>query len=287
MAEHQAQLDWERRFSRPVAAAAIASAFAGIAAQVASAGAQARTGGQRANLIKLDANTGAAVAGVVLYALSVLLVAVVLLYLLRAVKYRRQEANIPAVGPLIMLAPLLVAVGSILIQLDVNDIAKEFTDSGPQTERRADRLLEDRTAAPAFMGLAGNIALGFGFVVTCLNAMRSGLLTRFMGIIGVIVGALYVLPIPGAGMIVQTFWLGAMAAILFNVWPGGRGEAWETGEAGIWLSAAEQRRNEMRAEREREQGGAPAVEPPPEEPEAPEERSDHPVSKKRRKKRRR
>ena len=60
------------------------------------------------------------------------------------------------------------------------------------------------------IGIA-SLALGMGWVVICLNAMRIGLLTRFMGVLGVICGALIVLPILSPLPIVQTFWLGAMA----------------------------------------------------------------------------
>ena len=60
-----------------------------------------------------------------------------------------------------------------------------------------------------------------GWVVICLNAMRIGLLTRFMGVLGVICGALIVLPILSPLPIVQTFWLGAMAVLLAKRWPNG------------------------------------------------------------------
>ena len=63
------------------------------------------------------------------------------------------------------------------------------------------------------IGLA-SLALGLGWVVICLNAMRVGLLTRFMGVLGIICGALIVLPILSPLPIVQTFWLGAMALLL-------------------------------------------------------------------------
>ena len=70
-----------------------------------------------------------------------------------------------------------------------------------------------------------------GWVVICLNAMRIGLLTRFMGVLGVICGALIVLPILSPLPIVQTFWLGAMAVLLAKRWPNGVPPAWTTGEA--------------------------------------------------------
>jgi hypothetical protein len=291
-AHREAQLDWERRMSRPAAAAAFAALVLGFAFQVLSASTVARTGGQRADLIKLDQNAGQLLAATVLQALSVFLVAAVLLYLLRAARFRRTEGVMPAVGPLVMLAPFLIAAGSILSTLEIVDIARDFTDSGPRTERRADALVEDRGAAPVFVTFAGNIALGFGFVVVSLSAMRVGLTTRFLGIIGVIVGALYVIPLLGGPIIIQIFWLGAIGAVFLGFWPGGRGEAWETGEPTPWPSAAELRRHAIREERERAEAGeqprpAPQAagesEAAPGKPEAPR----HPASKKRRKKRRR
>jgi hypothetical protein len=111
--------------------------------------------------------------------------------------------------------------------------------------------------------------------------MRVGLMTRFIGIIGIIVGVLYVLPIFAGPLIVQIFWLGALAALFLGRWPGGRGEAWETGEPAVWLSASEQRRQALRDERLEEDQGP---EPQPQLAEDPESRP-HPVSKKRRRKR--
>ena len=97
-----------------------------------------------------------------------------------------------------------------------------------------------------------------GWVVICLNAMRIGLLTRFMGVLGVICGALIVLPILSPLPIVQTFWLGAMAVLLAKRWPNGVPPAWTTGEAAPWPSQAEAR-EKRRAEMQRRRGGAPGA----------------------------
>jgi hypothetical protein len=282
--QHDAQLEWERRFGRLAAAAAIASLVLGLAAQVLSATIASTQEGQRAGLLKLDENADQALAAAILQALSVIFLAAVLFYLLRCARYRRGEAITPAVGPLVLLGPLLYAVGGIITQLDVIDIADRFAASGERTERRADDLLEARSTVPVFIGFAGNIALGFALVMINLNAMRTGLMTRFIGILGIIVGALYVLPLFAGPLIIQIFWLGALAAIFLGRWPGGRGEAWETGEAGQWLSAAELRRQALREERLDEE---PEPVPEPEsEPEPEPEAAPHPVSKKRRKRRR-
>jgi hypothetical protein len=265
--QHDAQLEWERRNGRLAAAACFTSVALTVAAQILSASAATEREGERAALLTLDEHSGEVVAGTVVQTLSAFLLAAVLLYLLRCTRYRRSEAVTPAVGPLVMLAPFLVGVGGVLSQLDVIDIAREFADEGGLTERRADRLLEERSAVPVFIGYAGNIALGFGLVVISLNAMRAGLLTRFLGILGIIVGALYVIPLFTGPLIVQIFWLGALGAIFLGYWPGGRGEAWETGTAVHWPSAAERRREALGAAAAAEAEREP--EPQPEGPERP------------------
>jgi hypothetical protein len=57
-----------------------------------------------------------------------------------------------------------------------------------------------------------------------------------MGIMGVLLGGLFVLPLI-ASPIIQLFWLIALGALFINRWPGGRGPAWETGEEIPWPSA--------------------------------------------------
>lgn len=86
----------------------------------------------------------------------------------------------------------------------------------------------------------GAFAAGFAFVLLGLNAMRAGLLTRFMGVLAMIVGVTFILPIDQQGVI-RAFWLGALGFLLALKWPGGAPKAWLTGEAEPWPSAAEQR----------------------------------------------
>jgi hypothetical protein len=113
-----------------------------------------------------------------------------------------------------------------------------------------------------------------------------GLLTPFMGILGAIAGALIVFQLPGISAIVQAFWLAALGLIIVGRWPGGRGPAWETGEAQPWPTARE-RQAQLRGE-------LPPAEPPPADPSPdaapgtadPEPVPDRPPSRKRRRKRR-
>jgi hypothetical protein len=117
-----------------------------------------------------------------------------------------------------------------------------------------------------------------------------GLLTTFMGILGAISGALIVFQFAGVSAIVQAFWLGALGVLFLGRWPGGRGPAWESGEAEPWPTVA-QRRAELApppppqaepdraAEPDQAAGQERAAEPEP----VPE----RPASRKRRKKKRR
>ena len=80
----------------------------------------------------------------------------------------------------------------------------------------------------------------FAFVLVSINAMRVGLLTRFMGALGVIVGAVFVIPI-GSSFIIQGFWMVAVGFMLIGRFPGGRPPAWDTGHAEPWPTQQELR----------------------------------------------
>jgi hypothetical protein len=116
-------------------------------------------------------------------------------------------------------------------------------------------------------------------VLISINAMRVGLLTRFMGILGVIVGVLFVIPIGSQLPIVQCFWLISVGLLFLARWPGGVPPAWDTGRAEPWPSQQELR--------EARQGAGPAPAPGTDDdaPEAP-AGVPHPSSKKRKRKRR-
>ena len=51
--------------------------------------------------------------------------------------------------------------------------------------------------------------------------MRVGLLTRFMGVLGIIVGVLFIIPLGSSLPIVQAFWLCALGALFLGRWPRG------------------------------------------------------------------
>lgn len=254
------QLEWESRWAKPVAATAFLSVGFTVAASlyVSSSIDSTPTADNTRELLRIvDANGGVFTTGAVLSGIGGLLLGVVLWYLFNATKARRPELQKAALV-LAIVGPILLAVAGILVQLNLVDRAGEFLASGPQTEARADDLVADRPALIQSLGLSGALALAFATIMISQNAMRVGLLTKFLGILGIVVGALYVLGMlfPLGTDVIRLFWLIAVGLVILGWWPGGRGPTWETGVPEEWLSAA-QRRAVERAEAEQAAAAAP------------------------------
>jgi hypothetical protein len=123
-----------------------------------------------------------------------------------------------------------------------------------------------------------------------INAMRAGLLSRVMGILGVVIGVLFVL-FQGAGLFAGP-WLVALGSLFLNRWPNGRGPAWETVEAIPWPSATAapaRRDGNTKPDAAEPDAAEPDAEPEPDDSAEPTRRvvAPHPASKKRRKRKRR
>jgi hypothetical protein len=184
---------------------------------------------------------------------------------------------------------VLGAIATVLFTIGTSSEIANFLD-GPRTVDRAQDIGDSSVLVTAqLIGIPGtqaiglaSLALGLGWVVICLNAMRVGLLTRFMGVLGIICGALIVLPILSPLPIVQTFWLGAMALLLAGRWPNGLPPAWVTGEAQPWPT--QQQARDARAARSR--GAEPEPEPDPEPTARSADGRAHPSSRKKKRKRR-
>ena len=268
------QLEWEARLGPLAAVAAFLAAALGVGSavvQIALVGAPPDQ--EREGLISFDEHQSEFFVSFGLQALSYVMLAAALFYLLRATTHRRPEVPKFAAG-LLLLAPLLIAAGGLLKQLELNDIADQFL-AGKRSEARADALLDDRNVVGDAIALGGALCVALSLVLVSLNAMRAGLLSRFMGVLGIIAGGLLVLPLlPGAQSPIQIFWVIALGMLFLDRWPGGRGPAWEAGESVPWPSAADLR------------GEGPEQPAEPEEPEEPEE-PVRPASRKRKRKKRR
>jgi hypothetical protein len=255
-------LEAEARERTRVAIAAVAAALLMLAAAVTGILAQqdAPDNLPGALLYRNDHSTGVLLSAVC-SGLSSLALAYVLDFLLRATRARSAGAIPSWVRPLPWIGgiglAILVVAGQIVLVTKVSHFASE----GTQTYREAKDLLEGgdyRTLT--YLTIVPQLAFAFGLVMISLGAMRVGLLTRFLGYLGVISAALFVfalLPLP----IVQIYWAGMIAIVLWPTFSGPREPpAWRTTEAVPWPSAQELREQRVRAAEARRGGDDRALE---------------------------
>ncbi len=172
-----------------------------------------------------------------------------LTYLFRAARARNPQIG-RAVGWSIAAALAMYPAGRLLGEMG-SWLA--FADFATAQERTADAARGLRSEGVAAAGLIletfGGFALALAFVLVSLNAMKVGLLTRFMGILGVVVGALVVLELDQPQFVRWT-WLIFLGLLVAGRYPGGAPPAWETGRAEPWPTQQElrERRDALRAE---------------------------------------
>jgi len=293
------QLAWEARLRRPAAYAAIAAAVLGLVSFVVTRAIfedRPGIGSTPDAFLSINESPGTLIGGTVVGAVATLLLVFVFFFLFRATIHR--TPTIPRwFVYLIFAGPPLYAIAQVIGAFDQVDVAEQFVDRaysfedadpketpnltecpairGELGDACADELAQDNRESPnaalVFLSLVGPILVAFLFVMLPLRARRAGLLSPFMGILGVISGVLLVLPVLPP-VILQAFWLGALGALFLGKWPGGRGPAWETGEPDPWPSPA-QRRGLMGSrgkpgadEADVEPDGTVDPEPPPERP---------------------
>jgi hypothetical protein len=169
-------------------------------------------------------------------------IAFVLDFLFRATRARNPE--LPwQIRPLPWVGGIGVAVFTVAYQVALAVNVEHFVTNGSLTYEEARKAID--AGVPPLFGLFVQLALALAIVMISINAMRVGLLTRFLGYLGVISGALFVLafvPVP----IVQAYWLGALAMLFAGRSPSGTPPAWQSGEAMPWPSPAEMREQRVR-----------------------------------------
>jgi hypothetical protein len=305
------QLQWERRWAPFAAAAAFAAAVLPIASTIWASsllGTLPSTNSEDLFLARVHEHAAGYVAAGVVTSIGTLALAPVLFYLYQAIKARRPQ--IPRIALILAVAAPLVAGGAgvarqavlahtadqyvlhppppakdtpaekdKLAKLQGKDYSNEIEKLASKPAR--DKLKSGSVTTVAYIGLIANLLLGVAFVLIGMHAMRSGLLSRFMGILGVIVGALTAVPILGGAPVVQLFWLVAMGVLFLNRWPQGRGPAWDTVEEIPWPTAQDRRDamggGDARPVRARGDGRRRAAEPDEPEPEDEDEAAVHPT----------
>jgi hypothetical protein len=147
------------------------------------------------------------------------------------------------------------------------DFAADFPAEPGSTSRQAcqDKKIEESRASEAirgstlvsfaqYMGLAGGLALVVSLFYCGLWGMRTGLLTRFWGSLGMASG---VAALVGLSPLVL-IWFFYLGLLLIGALPGGRPPAWAAGEAIPWPTPGEQAAAQLRDEAE---AGADPVPP--------------------------
>jgi hypothetical protein len=205
----------------------------------------------------VDDHATAVIVSSFLTAIGYIGIAWALMFLMAAARARRPQLP-RAVFYLPLIGAVLTGIGAAGFGISYVAAVRDFLD-GPHTVQRSIDAGGGTVllTSQLMWQLLGPLMLAAGWVVVALNAMRTGLLTRFMGILGIIAGVVALLrfgPLP----VIQTFWLAALGALLLGYWPSGIPPAWRTGEAEPWPSQAVARREAMEARRARRGEPAPA-----------------------------
>jgi hypothetical protein len=132
--------------------------------------------------------------------------------------------------------------------LGAKEFGEEFGSAGPAAlkacteetvaDEEAGNAISDapsRGLATGF-GLGGRLGLAIALFYSCLWAMRTGLLTRFWGSLGMALGVAAILLLVQFTMIFFVY----LGLLLLGKLPGGRPPAWAAGEAIPWPTPGEQ-----------------------------------------------
>jgi hypothetical protein len=179
-------------------------------------------------------------------------------FLQNCARARNPERARGWVGTVAWVGGGLVAVASVVLAIIVAVKEHQFATTGAQTYSEANQLLSTPLLTVLQVGaLLGNFVLALPLVLMALAALQTGLLTKFLGYLGVFAGFLIAFPIFQVP-IVQGYWLAAVAYLLSGRWPSGVPPAWSTGRAEPWPSSSQ-----SRARRAAGAGAKPAATPAP------------------------
>lgn len=250
----EAVLAWEERWSRPVAVATLASILMIVAAIVVASQGIGGSDGDSELLRNIDAHRSAQLISSILQGIGIGLLAVPLYYLFRAANARSETMRGQLVG-VVIAAPLFLAVLAILSGLSNLEAASTFvSDEVPRLmakgvalgSDRANDVASDTIADSSLRPIAAGFGIGgqIGFVVamfyTSLHAMRTGLLTRFWGSLGMALGAVSFIFFQ-----FTLLWFIYLGFLFAGLIPGGKPPAWKTGEAEPWPTPGEKAADEL------------------------------------------
>jgi hypothetical protein len=194
------------------------------------------------------------IAGSVLAAVALGALTLILLLLFDASAFRRPTIWRPA-RLLVLGGGIAVALASIAHEVVYAIETHKFAVGHDFTRTAVDNALTKGAANQivAYLSLLAGLSLVVGMIVVLLNSLRTGLVPRWMGVLGMFSGLLILLPNVGATLqLIPAFWLVMMGILLSGKWMNGDPPAWEAGEARPWPSRAQ-----MQAERTARSKGEP------------------------------
>jgi hypothetical protein len=256
----QDQLAYEARLRpRQTIVAGVAAVALVAAAAIQLVGPQSKVSELTVQLLLINQRFPLDLIGAVLQGLGVLALVWTLAFLFDVAKARRPEMAQPT-RIIILIAGVVSAVGATVYAAILAVKAHQFATQGLQTYTQANHLTTG-AALPVLqtLDIAAQFALDICLILISLNAMRVGLLTRFIGYTGIVVGIAGMLLIGSApAAALEVFYVGALGYLFSGHWPGGEPPAWRTGQAEPWPSSAEMREKRLAA-----RGVPPRVKPTP------------------------
>lgn len=191
--------------------------------------------------------------------------AILLLFLYDATRGRRPEAPF-WLRPLLLASVIATIIGVVMIWLGQTISFNDFVSGSDHSSKAA----RDAVTTP-LIGIGGplrdfgRLGAAIAWMLISFHAMRAGLLTRFLGTLGMIAAVLtfVILQLP----ILEIFWLLAVGLMVLDKAPSGQPPAWKSGKSEPWPTQQELR--EMRAKQQEqsangsEDGPEESVQPSP------------------------
>jgi hypothetical protein len=177
------------------------------------------------------------IAGSLLASVAIVVLALALLFLFGAVRFRRPLTKGTA-RPLILVGGVLIAVLTVLNEI-VLAIRRHSFATGHNFTTHAVNAITHNVGYDilAIVTPLAGIAFVAGMIMTVVAAVRVGLLPRWMGMVGGVSAVLLLLPAAELDVI-PAFWMVATGILLMGKWPKGDPPAWPEGASCPWPSQA-------------------------------------------------
>lgn len=240
----QAIIERERRLRPWVAVACVVPlAFYVLALSIESGSGIEVSGLATERLRSVDEHSSALLFATIARSIGFAAMAIPLFFLFKAVQARTERVRPILIG-LVVVGPVLLAVQGLVGFSAERDVASQFVEQSPgvgDIYSLAQNLRDESGALQTASGLflPAMLALIFTMIYVPLWAVRTGLLTRFFGTLGMALGAsiLFLLQI---ALLAILCWFLYFGMLLLGRVPRGRPPAWDAGEAIPWLPPGEE-----------------------------------------------